>query len=209
MRKKRGPFLIGILGGVASGKSAAASFFAEMGAERVDADAISTEVIARPEIRNALGLKFGKGIFDAGGAVNRGRLAEAAFGTGEEGVRILNEIMHPPIMALVQERISRSAGTAALVLDLPLLLEKGLARMCDLLVFVDAPEEKRISFAAARGWAPGEIRRREAFQASLAEKKKAAEIAIKNDKSLDELRLAVQNTWRIRVRPHLSTIPDS
>ncbi len=205
MKARKGPFIIGIMGGVASGKSAAASFFAAMGAKKVDADEIASEALEDCAIKDALAARFGRGVIAADGSVDRARLADAAFEPGGEAVSALNGIMHPAILARVGQEIAAAGPGRAVVLDLPLLFETGLAERCDLLVFIDAPEEARGRFAAIRGWSGGEAARREAAQAPLGLKQKNSGITIKNDKTLDDLRKSVENIWRIRVRPHLST----
>lgn len=198
-----GPFLIGIMGGVASGKSEAAAFFAAMGARVVDADAIAAKVLGIPEVREEIAARFGSAVTAPDGSVDRAALAEAAFGAGAEGVHALDAIMHPRVLEEVERGIAAAGMGEAVVLDLPLLYEAGLAGRCDLLVFIDAPEANRARFAAKRGWAAGEAGRRQAAQASLDLKKKCSGISIKNDKTLDDLGLSVQNVWRKLVRPHL------
>ncbi|MCU0723522.1 MAG: dephospho-CoA kinase [Planctomycetes bacterium] len=195
------PFVIGIVGGVASGKSAVAGLFAERGARVIDADALAREVLGEPAVREALARAFGPSVLDASGAVDRKALAGAAFGPPPRAEE-LNRIVHPEVRRRLLEAAGRGGGAA--VFDAPLLLEAGMGGDCDLLVFVDAPEPVRRARAAARGWAPGEWERREACQRPVEEKRRLAGAALDNGGSLERTREQVAELWRTRILPGLS-----
>jgi dephospho-CoA kinase len=191
--------VIGLLGGIGSGKSAVARLFIEAGAEAVDADQIAGEVLATDEAKARVSGRFGPQILDPRGEVDRRKLADIVF-TDRARLAELNAIVHPPVLERIRARIRshRGARDAAdlLVLDAPLLLESGLAKDCDAMVFVDAEPAVRRSRTAQRGWPPGEIERREALQAPLASKRAAARWIVDNSGPLEATRQAVDRIIR-------------
>jgi dephospho-CoA kinase len=200
--------VIGILGGIAGGKSSVARILAEHGARVIDADRIAREVLARPPIREALREAFGESVLDADGLVSAQRLAETAF-RSEEATARLNAIAHPPIIERMRRKLEelRQGGTEGLVvLDAALLIETGLdEEMCDALLFVDAPEDVRRERAAGdRGMSEEQFRRREAAQMPVRDKRERADVIIRNTGSLDDLRQQLEELW-----PELAgTSPD-
>ncbi len=170
--------VVGLAGGVASGKSTVAAFFRNRGARVIDADAIGHRVIDRPGLRARLVRAWGAGIL-RGARVDRGRLARAAFRSRADALR-LNRLVHPAILREIRRRIARSRGWV--VLDAPLLFEAGADRLCDRVVFVDAPRRLRHARAESGGrrMRPGEAARRERFQRSAAYKRRRADYVIDN-----------------------------
>ena len=174
--------VIGLLGGIAAGKSLVASQFAKLGCAVVDADAFGHELLLEPAIRRTLMEKFGDEILDAAGAVDRRLLGQRAF-ADPKSIAALESILHPELRRRVTETVERErrGDAPAVVLDAALILEKGLDRLCDVLVYIDAPEEARRSRAGeARGWEPSEIARREATQVSLKVKRERADYTVDN-----------------------------
>lgn len=190
------PLVVGLLGGIAAGKSTVAAAFAARGLAHVDADAIAREVSGRPQVIAALRREFGAGIVDADGRLDRAALAAVVFGDPDQRLR-LEAITHPPIRRAVLSALetARQRGESVL-LDAPLLLERGLIDHCDVVVFVQASDARRRERAAARGWAPGELDRREAAQAELGAKRARAHFEIDNDGTLDETREQVDDLLR-------------
>lgn len=192
-RTAEGSRVVGVLGGIASGKSAAARFLA--GAEGVvlDADRIAREVLASDEVRAELVARFGPEILLPDGSPDRARLAERVFASREDRAA-LERLTHPRVRATLRHALdaARERNVPRIVLDVPLLLENdaehGLARACDALVFVEADERARDARATAtRGWPTGEVARREAAQMPLARKRERADFVIQNDGSLEQL----------------------
>jgi dephospho-CoA kinase len=174
--------VIGLLGGIAAGKSLVASQFAKLGCSVVDADALGHELLLEPAIRRALVERFGEGILDASGIVDRRLLGRRAF-ADRDSVSALESILHPELRRRVTEAVERQrrGDTPAVIMDAALILEKGLDRLCDVLVYIEAPEEARRSRAGeARGWEPSEIARREATQVSLKVKQERADYTVDN-----------------------------
>lgn len=185
------PLVIGLLGGVAAGKSTIAGLFAEHGLEVIDADRKAREVVRRAEILAGLRNRFGSDILTATGELDRQRLAAVAF-SDEAARRDLEAITHPAIRASIILDLERAlAEGTSVVLDVPLLAEGGLIEHCDFAVFVEAPDALRKRRAAARGWDEDELRRRDAAQESAQVKMKRADFRIDNSRSLEESRAQV------------------
>lgn len=195
------PFVVGIVGGVASGKSFVAGLFRDLGARVEDADAAAKAVLDEPEVREALAEAYGAGVLDADGSVDRLALADAAFGPPPE-TGPLNRIVHPRVRRRLEKEVF--AGTGVVVLDAPLLLEAGLAAVCDLVVYVEADEAVRAGRARARGWSEAEWRRREASQADAGEKRAAAHVTVFNGGALEETRAQVRAVYDRFVAPRAS-----
>lgn len=186
------PTVIGLLGGIAAGKSAVAGLFAEAGFRHVDADALARRVVEEPDVREAILARFGSGVFSADGLLDRAALARAIFADARARAD-LEGITHPAIRARILAALAaaREAGVDV-VLDAPLLLEGGLIEHCQASVFIASGAGTREARARARGWEDGELARREAAQASLAEKRARARWVIDNDGPLDATRAQVQ-----------------
>lgn len=199
---RESPMVIGIVGGVASGKSTVARMLARRGAEVIDADRIAAEVRSRPEVRAALADAFGESILDEAGHVVPRLLAEAVFGEPQR-VERLNEVMHPPILRTIRERIEelrRQDAAPLVVLDAPLLVETDLHReLCDAILFVEAsPEHRRRRAVQERGMSAAQFKKRSSAQRPVEEKQDLADYVVPNDGSLQELERRIDKLW-----PHL------
>ena len=190
------PTVIGVLGGIASGKSAAARLLAGPGGLVLSADEIAHEVLRSEEVRALVEEHFGREVLDAQGRPDRAALARLVFDpdSGERARRLLEDWTHPRVRARILERLreARAAGVPRVVLDVPLLLENdarhGWTRLCDFLVFVDVPLEERERRAQrTRGWPEGELGRRESLQLPLSQKQRRADFVLPNHGSLEEL----------------------
>jgi dephospho-CoA kinase len=168
--------VVGLAGGVGSGKSTVAGIFMKQGARGIDADALGHRVLDLPRMRVALARDWGASILHRG-RVDRAALARLAF-RSRKSVARLNRRVHPEILREIRRRISGARGWV--VLDAALLYETGADALCDKVVFVSAPRGLRARRTRARGWGPGELRRRERFQFPLAYKKKKADYVIDN-----------------------------
>jgi len=196
----RGPLILGVLGGIASGKSAVARLLAGPDGIVLSADELAREALDTPAVLARVRARFGPTAIGPDGRADRTVLARAVFDP-EHGAGLRAELeswTHPLVRDRIRERLSqaRAAGTPRVVLDVPLLLENdaqhGLAQLCDVLVFVDAPAEERERRAQReRGWPRGEVARREAAQLALSEKKKRAHHVLQNDRSPGDLERSV------------------
>ena len=196
----RPPLVIGVVGGIAAGKSTVARLLCEAGLVHVDADALAREVTSRPAVLAALVTRFGQGILGSDGALDRAALARLAFAEPDARAA-LEAITHPPIRAEIQTAIDAAIHAGrSVVLDAPLLLEGPLGDRCDAIVFVDASEATRLERARGRGWDEAEWRRREAAQLPTALKRARTSATIPNDGDLAETRrriAALLAHWRI------------
>ena len=177
------PVVIGLVGGIAAGKSAVAARFADHGLVRIDADAVAREVSGHPDVVAAVGAALGPELV-AGGALDRPALAALVFRDAGARAR-LEAIVHPRVRARIEQDLAAAlARGESVLLDVPLLLEHGLVERCDHVVFVDAAAATRQARAAARGWTADELQRREAAQAPLAAKRARADFVVDNDGDL-------------------------
>jgi len=191
---KRVP-VIGIVGGVGAGKSSVTAQFAKLGCTVVDADRIGHALLLDPPIRDAIRKRFGEIVINRAGRVNRQRLAEQVF-SDREKLEALNSIVHPELWRRFRAKVEaahRRGRGRAIILDAALLMEKELDKLCDLVVYLEVPEEvRRVRAAEARGWDPSEVSRREATQLSLKLKRERADCVIDNSASpehtLDQIR---------------------
>ncbi|MFO8011754.1 MAG: dephospho-CoA kinase [Phycisphaerae bacterium] len=182
--------VIGLLGGVGAGKSTVAQMMAEEGCRVVDADRIAHAVLREDDVKNAIRDAFGDAVFDSGGEVDRERLGRAVF--DDPGRReALERIVHPRILARMRDEVEAAGAEhpPAVVIDAPLILEKGLAKWCDSMVYISVPAEVRHRrLREARGWSPSEIQRRDASQIPLKNKRRRADSTIDNSASPEHTR---------------------
>lgn len=180
--------VIGIVGGVGSGKSSVAKALADRVAVAIiDADKLGHLALELPAVKESLRRRFGDAIFAPDGMVIRSQLAKRVFGDDASAVaarKDLEAITHPEIGRLADERIAeirRENAVRWIVLDAALLLEAAWSRHCDLIAFIDVPEEMRIDRVMRnRKWSREEWERREASQWPVAKKRAAADVVISN-----------------------------
>lgn len=183
--------VVGLTGGIGSGKSAAADEFARLGATVVDTDAISHELTAAggaalPEIEKA----FGSGAIGPDGALDRKRMRERVF-ADPAARRLLEGILHPMIREASRRRIADATGPYV-VHVVPLLVESGeYARRVDRVLVVDVPESVQVERVRSRGLADEQIRRIIASQARRADRLAAADDVIDNTGTLEALKAQV------------------
>lgn len=194
------PRIVGLLGGIASGKSLVAAQLVALGAGLLDADAAGHEVLLRPEVREAIRLHWGDGVFDAAGHVARPALAKLVFADTPEAradLAHLEQITHPLIGEVLRERAVAMAesGTPLIVLDAPVMLKAGWDKLCDHLIFVDSPLEVRRERARTRGWSDAEFAAREARQEPVEEKRRLADFTVDNSGSAGGTNLQITRLW--------------
>jgi dephospho-CoA kinase len=191
--------LVGLTGGIASGKSVVAARLAEHGAVVVDADQIAREVVepgtpALERIRQ----EFGDGVITADGSLDRAALGAIVF--ADEGARgILNSITHPAVLELSQRRFREAAEAdpdAIVVYDVPLLSEvRGKAEF-DVVIVVSAPEEVRIDrMVSLRGMSREDSERRIRSQVPEEERRALADILIESGGSLEQTLARADEVW--------------
>ncbi len=192
--------IIGITGGVASGKSMVAQQFSRLGGGVLDADRAGHEVLRLPPVETAARQRWGETVFGADGRIDRARLARVVFAQAPEAERerkYLEQLTHPEIARLLRQQAEgmAAAGTPVAVLDASLLLEVGWDDLCEKTVFVEAPREVRLERALARGWTKEDFEAREAAQESLQRKRERADAIIDNSGSLQRTQAQVERFW--------------
>jgi len=198
---------IGLVGGVASGKSLAAKILVDLGAGLLDADRTGHAVLADDaEVHEKLRERWGDAIFAPEGAVDRSALARLVFANGSHAAadrRFLEALLHPRIRSRLESLRDQFAaeGKPAVVLDAPLLLESGWNSMCDIVLMIDSDHALRLERAQARGWTDAEFARREAAQWSIDKKRQAADVVIANNGTADDLRREVEAFWQNDLSP--------
>jgi len=193
--------LIGILGGVASGKSLVAGQLAELGAGRLDADRAAHEVLHTASVEQSARRRWGAEIFGPDGRIDRARLAKLVFARSPGAAaerKYLEQLIHPEVETRLRRQMEQMAarGVPAAVLDVPLLIEAGWDELCERLWFVDAPRRLRLERACGRGWSEEEFDARQGAQESLEEKKRRADAVIDNSGSPEQTRVQVERLWR-------------
>lgn len=190
-KELRDPPVIGLMGGIGSGKSAVAAELARRGAFVINADELGHEALRQPEVRGAVVGRWSAGVLGPDGEVDRKALARVVFADPNE-LKALEALTHPWIRRRAEELIRTasggSAGVPLIVVDAALLLEAGWHNVCDRLVFVDAPREVRLGrVTARRGWTEQDLEGREAAQLPLTEKRSRADHVLENSSSLESL----------------------
>lgn len=182
--------VIGIIGGIASGKSAVAAAFGRLGAAVVDADALAREALDTQTIREAIVERFGPRVLGEAGRIDRRALAEIVFADAAN-LAVLNGIVHPFVLGRAEALIAqhqRDPAVKAVVLDMPLLVEVGWADRCDRIVFVRCDRAARMERARqGRSMDERTVEIRENFQISLDTKAALADNTIDNNSDFSAL----------------------
>ncbi len=190
--------VIGLTGGMGSGKSTVSKFLAELGAVVIDADRIGHELYQpNSKVWQELVHTFGQHIVAPDGTIDRKKLGAIVFSSPEQ-LKRLNGIVHPPMFDMVKERIEeyRRWGIQVVVLDAPILFEANWTPLVEEVWVVVADEKNIIRRAMARTGLPEEqIRARIRSQMSNEERIKRAAVVIHNDGTMEELRTKVKEQW--------------
>lgn len=191
--------LVGLTGGIASGKSVVAARLAEHGAVVVDADRIAREVVepGTPALER-IAEEFGSGVIAPDGSLDRAALGAIVF--ADEAKRgILNSITHPAILELSQRRFAEAGAAdpdAIVVYDVPLLSEARGKAEFDVVIVVSAPEEVRIErMVSLRGMSRSEAENRIRSQVPDADRRALADIIIESGGTLDETLAQADRVW--------------
>jgi dephospho-CoA kinase len=183
--------VVGLIGGIGSGKSLVANLMSQRGAIVINADAVGHEVLEEPEIRRQIVARFGPGVVRTTepngmkeGLIDRRALGSLVF-ADRSALRDLERIVHPVMKSRFIDVIEseRRRGLApAVVLDAAILLEAGWDDLCDRIVFVDASWPVRLArVSRSRGWTAETLRAREASQWPCETKKSMAHVVLPND----------------------------
>lgn len=193
--------VIGIVGGIGSGKSSVANWVgSRANVAVIDADKIGHEALLADHVKTALCERFGDSILASDGTIARSKLAQLVFGTESAQAtarRDLESIVHPEIGRRIGTAIDVAAadGKECVLLDAAVMLEAGWRNYCDLLVFIETSDAVRLErVRTTRGWSASELQRREQSQWSLVDKRKAADAIVNNDADVGS---AGQQLWDV------------
>lgn len=194
--------VVGLTGGIASGKTEVDRALEDLGATVIDADAVARDVV-QPGLPayEACIREFGEGILGHDACIDRGSLAALVF-SDEEKRRLLNRITHPRIVAEIVRRVNEKAenlhpdDVPAVVIDAALIVDIGATAIFDLLLVVTASEEARVGrMLSERGMSEDEARSRIASQIPEDDRVEMADLVITNDGTIRELRQTVGRVW--------------
>ena len=178
--------IIGLTGGIASGKSFVANLLAEKGAVIMDADQIAHDVLAEAQVLQTLADRWGSHVIKEDGSPNRSEIGKIVFSDTQNATdekKFLEQQIHPRVRKRIQQHleVAQQHGKAVAVLDIPLLYESGWDERCDVIIHVETPLEVRQERAATRGWNSDELARRESTQLSVDEKRQKADHSVSGE----------------------------
>jgi dephospho-CoA kinase len=188
--------LVGLTGGIGSGKSTVAGMLAERGAVVIDADRLARHAVAPGTAGfDAVKDRFGDAVIAPDGALDRAALARIVF-ADDEARSALEAIVHPEVQRRIAQTVAAHAETDdVVVVDSPLLIETGAHEGFEVVVVVTAPIDERVARLAARGMSEEDVLARDAAQMPLEEKAALADVVVDNDGSLDDLEGKVDRLW--------------
>lgn len=190
---KPSPPIIGLTGGIGSGKSTVADIFQQLGCIVANADLNAKQVLQSDSVRDQVVGWWGSTILNPDGSVDTSSIAAIVFEDEIERKR-LEALLHPLARVIQDEQFSKATSTTkALIIDAPLLLETGLDDLCDVIVYVDCSLEirqKRV--IESRGWSIEDFKQRESAQFPLDTKRKKADYIVVNEGDPDGLQRQVE-----------------
>ena len=201
--------VIGLTGGIGTGKSLVAHMLEELGAEVIDADRIGHEAYTpHTPVWKEVVQAFGEEILQPSGEIDRKRLGSIVFGDPKELAR-LNSIMHPRMAEMIHERVKELEGKGAqtVVVEAAVLVEAGWDKLpwVDEVWVTRSDEEQVVQRIMERNNLPDEeIRKRIGSQLPFAERSRNAQVVVDNSGAIDELREAVESIWESRVKGKVS-----
>ena len=186
--------IIGITGGIASGKTTVAAEFEKLGCAVIDADKIAHQLLKNEKIKQKIIDLFGKKLLNTDGKIDHKKLADIVFDNPEK-LKALNNLLHPVVLAQAEQLIVQyesNRAVKAIVIDMPLLIEVGWKKKCNRVIFVDCEEKKRLKRAQNKGFfEKKQLKNRENLQISLDIKRNLAENIIDNNKDFSSLKKQV------------------
>lgn len=192
--------ILGITGGIATGKSTVTAMFGDLGAQTLSADDVAHEILepgsgAFEEVLQ----RFGRAIIASDGHIDRAKLGEIVF-NDSEARKALNEITHPRIISALEHRIQEFRGNhpggGVLVVEIPLLVECDLKYLVDKVIVVVAEQQAQLNRLTIRGISPDQASSRISSQMPLIEKVPLADWVITTDTSLEDTKRQVEVIWK-------------
>jgi dephospho-CoA kinase len=189
--------LVGLTGGIGSGKSTVARFLGEHGAVIVDADVFARDAVrGGSDAFEAIVRRFGEEVVGPDGELDRPKLASIVF-ADRAALVDLEAIVHPEVRRMIADRIQAELDTDhVVVLVNPLLIEMGAHRDCDVVVVISADPETQVTRTVARGMDEADVRARLAAQLPIEERARAADVLLDNEDTLEDLEAEVAVLWK-------------
>lgn len=190
------PYVIGLTGNIACGKSTVLAMLRDLGAETIDADIVAHQVMEPGgAVYKKVVSAFGPGILDPGGRVDRRQLGELVFSQPSELER-LERIVHPVVKSVVEAQLQQS-GAKVTVVDAIKLLESSMGAHCDTIWVVTCRREQQLErLVRTRGMSEEEARRRIEVQGPQRQKVARADVAIDNSGTVEHTRRQVEAAWQ-------------
>lgn len=187
--------IVGLTGGIASGKSTVSRFFKELGLEVLDADKVVKEVSQKKDTVDRIAEVFGKDILDKEGNLIREKLREKAF-EDKKLLKKLNGIIHPQVIEIFVEKKRETPEESIVIFDIPLLYEAEMENLCDKIIVVYVERELQIKRVIERDSNSRELAEKIIdAQMVLEEKAKRADIVINNNSTLEDLKNQVNMVY--------------
>ena len=201
--------IIGLAGGIGSGKSFIAGLFGELGCGVIDSDAQVRQVYQDPAVLATIRGWWGDSVIDSSGKADRRAIATKVFNNPAERQR-LESLIHPRVDVLRQDRMKEFAidpKIVAFVWDTPLLFEAGLNSRCDAVIFIESPFDQRLRrVTESRGWDQSELQRREKLQWPLDRKREISDDVLQNTADAGDARRQVRDVL-LRILARVSQKP--
>lgn len=188
--------IIGLTGGIASGKSTVSKILKELGAIIVDADIKAKEISEREDVIIEAKNIFGNDIIDNNGKIDRVKLKEIVF-SNKEKLKELNNLIHPKVVNEFKKIKESSNKNDIIIFDVPLLFETGMDKMCEKIILVFADKDTQIKRMIERDNIDKKLAEKIInSQMSLEEKLKKSQIHIENNGTLEDLKKKAENIYR-------------
>lgn len=192
---------VGLIGGVASGKSLVAECFRDLGACVMDVDRFGHDVLTAEDVIDELAGRWGDRVTTVDGKLDRSAIAGIVFGeakSAKQELAFLESVTHPRIAGRIQgqlELLQQRGRHRVAILDAAVLLKAGWDQFCQRILFVDAPRELRLRRAVLRGLSEDQFLAREANQISVETKRQRADLVIDNSGPPQKTRQQVEEVW--------------
>jgi len=190
--------VIGLIGDVCAGKSTVADAFRRHGAQVYDADKHVHEIYRQADTIEQVKKLLGAEVLDASGQVDRKAVGRIVFNDPAKLEKLTKEIVFPRTTAAMKQALEafHASEASALLLDAPTLFESGRDDLCDFIVYVTAPMERRAEWARARGWDANELSRRDARLSRQSVKRWRADLVIDNKGTIEDIDRSVSESLR-------------
>lgn len=187
--------VLGLTGGIASGKSTLSNIFRELGIKIADADKIAKEISEREDVLLEIKNIFGNGVFAKNGVLDRKKLKDEVF-SDKSKLKKLNDIVHPKVWNEFKKIKEKTAKNDIIIFDVPLLFESGMDKMCDKVLLIYINKELQIKRMFERDGIDRELALKIInSQMSLEEKMSKSHLKIENSGTIEDLRIKAKKIY--------------